>query len=86
MPKQRIDCGVIGHVVAEILHRRRIDRREPERVDAQPVQVVQARDDPAQVADAVAIRVHEGARIDLIDDAALPPEMFHFARRLRRIR
>ena len=39
---------------------------------------------PAQVADAVAVRVHEGARVDLVDDAALPPEMFHFARRLRR--
>ena len=23
--------------------------------------------------------VHEGARIDLIDDAALPPQMFHAA-------
>ena len=30
---------------------------------------------PAQIADAVAVRVHERARVDLVDDAALPPRV-----------
>ena len=34
--EERIDTGVVRHVVAEVLHRRGIDRREPQRVDAQP--------------------------------------------------
>ena len=42
--EERIDAGVVGHVVAEVLHRRGIDRREPQRVDAQPLEVIQARD------------------------------------------
>jgi hypothetical protein len=73
--EKRIHPGVVRHVVAEVLHRRRIDRREPQRVDAELLQVVQARQDPAQVADAVAVRVHERAWIHLVDDAALPPQI-----------
>ena len=33
--------------------------------------------DPLQVADAVAVRVLKGARVDLIDHARLPPERGH---------
>ena len=33
--EERIDAGVIGDVVAEIGHRRRKDRRQPERIDAE---------------------------------------------------
>jgi len=76
-PEDRIHGRVIGHVVAEVLHRRRKNRREPERVDAQPAQVIQARENPRQIADAVAVAVHERARIDLVHDAALPPEVVH---------
>src|SRR5439155_14892520 len=57
----------------EVGHRRGEDRREPERVDAEPVQVVEPAGDAAQVADAVAVAVLERARVDLVDDPALPP-------------
>jgi hypothetical protein len=30
-------------------------------------------DDPGEVSDAVAVGVREGARVDLVDDARLPP-------------
>ena len=43
--EERVDAAVIGDVVAEIGHRRGIDRREPDRVDAERHQIVEpARD------------------------------------------
>ena len=33
--------------------------------------------DPLEVADAVAVRVLKGARVDLVDHARLPPERGH---------
>ena len=42
-------------------------------VDPEPFEVVQARQDPAQVADPVAVRVRERARVDLVQDAVAPP-------------
>ena len=55
-----------------------MDRRQPDRVDAERrrrpvVEVVELRDQAGQVAHAVAVRVGEAARVDLVDDAALPP-------------
>jgi alpha-N-acetylglucosamine transferase len=47
--------------------------REPERLDAEPVQVVELAEDAAQVSDPVSVRVGERARIDLIRGRALPP-------------
>src|SRR4029079_8819871 len=69
---------VVGDVVAEVLHRRRERRREPDSVDAKrlrpAVEVVEPADEARQVADAVAVRVLERARIDLVED--LPPTPF----------
>ena len=73
--EQRIDPFVIAHVVAEVEPRRRVDRRQPDRVDAEAVrtEVVEVLDDPRQVPHPIARRVGEAARIDLVDDPALPP-------------
>ena len=53
--EQRVDVAVVGDVVAEVGHRRAVDRRQPERVDAEPLQVVEARAHALEVADAVAV-------------------------------
>jgi hypothetical protein len=71
--EDRVNVLVVGHVVAEVVHRRRVDRRKPEGIDAQPREMVEALLDPPQVAYAIAIRVLERARIDLVDDGVLPP-------------
>ena len=71
--KQRIDAGVIGNVVTEIRHRRRENRRQPNRIDAERFQIRQARNDPVDIADAVAVGVLKRARIDLIENAVSPP-------------
>ena len=69
----RIDVAIVGDVIAEILHRRGEEGAEPDSVDAEGGDVVEMLRDPGQVADAVAVRVGEAARIDLIDDGAPPP-------------
>src|SRR5262249_39049307 len=65
--------AVVGDVVAEVGHRRWEDGRDPDGIDAQPLQVVQPLGDARQVAYAVVIGVLKPARVDLVDDAALPP-------------
>ena len=71
--EQRIDAGIIGDVVAEIGHRRGKDRRQPDRVDAERLQIGQPLDDAGDVADAVGIGILKRARIDLIENAVPPP-------------
>ncbi len=66
------DRAVVGHVVPHVGEGRRVDRREPERVDSEVHEVVEPRLDAGQIADPVAVRVLERARIDLVDDGVVP--------------
>jgi len=74
----RVDPDVVGDVVAEVEIGRRVDRREPDRVDPEGarravVQVIEVVLDARQVAEPVAGDVGEAAGIDLIDDPGTPP-------------
>jgi hypothetical protein len=69
----RIDGRVIGHVVSDVVAGRRVDRGQPDRVDAQVDQVLESVDDAGEVAGAVPVAVLEAARVDLVDDAVAPP-------------
>ncbi|MNG75476.1 hypothetical protein D3C79_339800 [compost metagenome] len=69
----RIDGAVIGDVVAIIDLGRDIDRRQPDGIDAQLLQIVQPLSYPCQIAIAVTGAVLEALRIDLINNAVLPP-------------
>ena len=69
----RIDPGVVRDVVAEVGERRGVEGRDPEGVDPEPNEVIEALDDAEKVADAVAVRVLKGPRVDLVDDRVLPP-------------
>ena len=71
--EQRVDIGVVGDVVAEVGHRRWVERRDPDGVHAQPREVVEAAGDAGEVSGAIAIGVGEAPWIDLVDDAGLPP-------------
>ena len=70
-----IYVDIVGNVVAEISHRRGIDRRDPDGVDAEPAQVVDPIEDAIQVADPVGVAVLKRTRINLIDDRLLPPRL-----------
>ncbi len=64
----------VADVVAAVHERRGIEREEPEAVDAQPLEVVELRDEPGDVADPVAVPVEEAADEDLVEDRPLEPE------------
>src|SRR5207237_2881730 len=68
----RLDIAVVRDVVTHVRIRRYRDRGQPDGVDPQPLQVIEPADDPAQVTDAVAIRVLERARVDLVDERVSP--------------
>ena len=69
-----IDPGVVGDVVAVVSKRRRKEGKEPEAGDAEVLEVVEARDEAGEVADAVAVGVLEGADVELVDDGVFVPE------------
>src|SRR5262245_18884210 len=71
--KDRIDVGVVADIVAEIRYWRRIDRRNPDGVHAEPLQIVEFAPNAHEITNAIAVAIHKRAWVDLIDDTALPP-------------
>src|SRR3954447_2135367 len=71
--KQRVDRAVVGNVVAEVRHGRGVDGRDPERVHAQPGEVVEAGRDARHVAHPVPVLVLKRTRVNLVDHPTLPP-------------
>ena len=71
--EERVDVAVIADVVTEVFHRTFEYRRQPHCVSTKRCDMGQALRDAGQIAHAVAVAVLEGARVDLVDDAAAPP-------------
>src|SRR5690349_11449472 len=69
-----VDVRVVGDVVAAVPERRWVERQQPDRGDAEVGQVVEARDETVDVADAVVRRVLVRADVDLVDDRVLEPQ------------
>ncbi len=69
----RVDVTVVGDVVAAVGEFGRVERAEPERVDAERGEVAEALGDALEVPESVAVGVGETARIDLVDDGLPPP-------------
>ncbi len=69
-----VHVAVVGDVVAVILERRRIERQQPHRVDAELLDVVELGGEAGEIADAVAVRVEERLDVQLVDDGVLVPE------------
>jgi hypothetical protein len=72
-PEGRIDSPVVGNVVTTIGHRRPIERRQPESVNAQVGEVVEPAGDAHQVAHAVAVAVGETPYVHLVDHGGADP-------------
>ena len=70
----RMDVLVVGDVVSVVAQRRRIEGQQPERVDAEALQVVELLRQAGEVADAVVRAVEERADVRLVDDGVLVPE------------
>ena len=70
--EQRVDVLVVADVVAIVVHRRPVDRGQPERRRRPGLQVIQVGEDAAQVANAVRVGVGKAPRIDLVDHPSPP--------------
>ena len=68
--------AVVGDVVAPVGVGRRHNRAQPQAVDPQPGQMVEAAEQPRQVADAVVVAVGERAHVHLVEQGAAPPPCF----------
>ena len=75
----RIDAVIVGNVVAVVSAGRRLKRHQPDRGDAEPVQIVQPPQQSLEIADAVTVGVHIGADGQAIENAALVPEIIDHA-------
>ena len=64
---------VVADVVAAVAPRRVVERRQPEAVDAEPLQVVELVGQPAQVAGAVVVGVEERLHQHLVEHGPLVP-------------
>ena len=73
----RVDIVIIGNIIALIRERRAVDRREPDDVDTELLEIIQFADNALQITDAVAVRVTEALRVNLIGYFFLPPFSFH---------
>src|SRR6478736_6154786 len=72
-PEHRVDVAVVGDVVASVGHRRRVPRREPDRVDPEIADVREPCAYALEVADAVTVAIREAAHVDLVNRRAAPP-------------
>jgi hypothetical protein len=71
--KAPVDAVVVGDVVPVVSKGRRLDGCEPEQVDAQALQMVQSPPQAFEVADAVAVCVHECLDGRAVDDRVAEP-------------
>ena len=79
----RVDGIIIGYIVSLVALRRYLKRHQPDRRDSQPVQVIEPAHQPGEIADAVAVGIHEAADRQAIDDRVLVPEVVDHLRRPR---
>lgn len=82
-PEIGIDRAVIGDVVAIVAAGRGIERQQPQRGDAEILQVWQFFGQPGEVADAVMVAVGKRLDVELVDDRVLVPEPRPRPRQLR---
>ena len=72
-PVVGVDRRVVGDVVAVVASRRREEREQPQRRDAELDEVVELLGEAPEVADPVAVAVPERPHVDLVDDGVLVP-------------
>ena len=70
----RVDVVVIGDVVTVVAQRRWVERQQPDRVDAEVLDVVQLLGQAVEVPDPVIVGIEERLDVQLIDDRVLVPE------------
>ena len=73
IPKLGFDCAEVGRVMAANKQRRCVNWRQPNRVDAKPLQLVDPRNDTVEISFSVSIAIMERSDEDLVYRGSLPP-------------
>jgi hypothetical protein len=73
---RRIDILIVGNIVSHINLWRIVHGTDPYSINPDRSNVVQLRDYPIEIANAIAVGVFETGRIDLVYDTILPPLSF----------
>src|ERR1700691_2821384 len=72
---RRVDRRVVGNVVTVVSQWGRVKRQQPDRVDAQLLQVIELVRQPSKISDAVAITIAKRPHVKLVYDRILVPEV-----------
>src|ERR1700712_1023451 len=70
---------VVGDIVAAVLHRRGVPRRDPDGVHPEFGEIGQFRAHSGDISDTVIVAIGEAAWIDLIDHRCPPPATWHWS-------
>ena len=70
-----IDAAIVGNVVSVVAAGRGVERKQPERGDAEVLQIIELLGQPSKVANAVIIAVGKRLDVELIDDRILEPKL-----------
>ena len=73
-PVTWMDVLVIGNVIPIVSQRRRVEGQQPDRVDAEALEIGQLLRHSGEIPDAVVGAVEEGSDVSLIDDGVFVPE------------
>ena len=76
--KHRVHGAIIGNIISVIHLRRQTDRRQPDTVDAQLLQIVQPGNDTLQISHTVSGGILKTLRVDLVEYRVFPPAFFPF--------
>ncbi len=74
-PEVGIDVAVVGDVVAVVAAGRGVERQQPQRGDAEILQIVELVGQPREIADAVIVAVVKRLHMELVDDGVLVPKL-----------
>src|SRR5262249_10928721 len=70
----RVDVAIIGNVVAVVAPWRRVERQQPDRIDAEAGDVIELLQQAGKIAHPVVVRVKKRFDVKMIDDRVLVPE------------
>src|SRR6266581_7694886 len=73
-PVLRVDIVVVSDVIPVILPRRRVEGQQPDRIDAEILDVIQLPGKACKIPYAIVIAVEERADVDFINDCVLVPK------------
>ena len=68
---------VVGDVVTIVAIGRPVERRQPDCFDTDRIEIIESPDQAFEIADSIAVGVHEGLDVQTVDDGVFVPEILN---------